>query len=230
MEIEQNIRLAVDAVVFGYQKDQLYILLVEQRYGPNQGKWVLPGGFVKNDEPLVEAVRRELMEEAGIQVNYLEQLHTFGDEIHRDPRFRVVSVAYFALVNPANFILKADTDAVDAKWFDIQNVPSVGYDHASIIQKGKERLIAHLSRQPIGFDLLDEEFPFSDLENLYMCILGRQIDRRNFRKKILSFGILDETDKFYKNIHGRPGKLFKFNRLKYSQLEKKGFHFEIDFV
>ena len=229
--INQNIKIAVDAIVFGYEKGTLYVLVVKQRFGKLADRWVLPGGFIKNDEPLLAAVERELKEEAGIMVNYLEQLGTFGDDINRDDRFRVVSVAYFALVNPQNFILKADTDAKDAKWFPLNQLPQLGYDHNEMVKLAHQRLKSKLTYQPIGFDLLDHKFLFSDLENLYCSILERDIDRRNFRKKILSFGIVKETGKLVKiGASGRPGKLFVFDKPKYNQLLKENFQFDIRFA
>ena len=226
----QNIKIAVDAVVFGYDKEQLLILLINQKFGQFAGRWVLPGGFVLNEEGLTDAVTRELKEEAGITVNFLEQLFTFGDDIHRDPRARVVSVAYLALVNPSGLQLEANTDAQDVRWFPIDQIPDLPFDHAQIIKVGKTRLKSKLHDHPIGFDLLDKEFPFSDLENLYKVILERKIDRRNFRKKILSFGILTETNRVQRVGSGRPAKLFKFNRKKYKELEKTGIHFEIKYA
>ncbi|MNK29932.1 bifunctional nicotinamide mononucleotide adenylyltransferase/ADP-ribose pyrophosphatase [compost metagenome] len=229
--INQNIKIAVDAIVFGYEKNVLYVLAVQQKYGVFKDRWVLPGGFIKDDESLIDAVKRELQEEAGIRVNYLEQLSTFGDEVNRDSRGRVISVAYFALVNPQNFMLKADTDAKDARWFPVDEVPVLGYDHNEMVKLAHKRLKAKLTYQPIGFDLLDDEFLFSDLENLYCSILERDIDRRNFRKKILSFGIITETDRMVKtSSSGRPGKLFKFDKAKYDQLLQEDFQFEIKFA
>jgi 8-oxo-dGTP diphosphatase len=230
MNIPQNIKIAVDAIVFGCQENVLYVLLVKQKYGLLKDSWVLPGGFVLNEESLQDAVKRELQEEAGISVNYLEQLYTFGDDVQRDPRFRVVSVAYFALVNSQKLQLTADTDAEDAQWFPIDKIPVLGFDHANIIAAAKERLKNKLKYQPIGFDLLEDEFPFSDLENLYTTILAQEIDRRNFRKKILSFGILEEINKLSKHNSGRPAKLFRFNKLKYNELAQNGFLFEIYFA
>jgi len=229
--IDQNIKISVDAIVFGYEKGTLYVLAVQQRFGKLADRWVLPGGFILNDEPLIKAVERELREEAGITVNYLEQLATFGDNVKRDERFRVISVAYFALVNPKNFVLKADTDAKDAKWFDVAQLPALGFDHNEMVKLAHQRLKSKLTYQPIGFDLLDHEFLFSDLENLYCSILERDIDRRNFRKKILSFGIVTETDKVVKiGSSGRPGKLFTFDKIKYNQLLKENFQFDIRFA
>ncbi len=227
---QQNIRIAVDAIVFGYSHHQLHVLLVRQKYGLTQGQWALVGGFVRDEESLQTAVERELREETGLTVNYLEQLYTFGDDIHRDPRMRVVSVAYFALVNSTELRPQADTDAEEAHWFPIDQLPTLAYDHAHILEVALQRLKNKLTYQPIGFDLLPEYFLFSDLENLYCSILQREIDRRNFRKKILGFGFLEETNRIYKKNAGRPAKFFRFNKLKYNQLQKQGFLFEINFA
>ena len=229
MEPKQNIKIAVDAIVFGYTSNRLNVLLIKQKFGALKNQWALVGGFVKDDETLNEAVNRELQEEAGIKVNYLEQLYTFGDDINRDPRFRVISVAYFALVNSTELVLRADTDAEDAKWFSIHELPNLAFDHKFILETAQKRLQSKLTYQPIGFDLLPKAFLFSELENLYCTILEKEIDRRNFRKKILSFGILAETGEFGDRKNGRPAKLFKFNKLKYNKLVKEGFLFDINF-
>lgn len=230
MGVNQNIKLAVDAVVFSYEKNQLSVLLVKQKYGMYKDNWVLPGGLVLDDEPLKNAVKRELKEEAGIHVDYMEQLFTYGDDVIRDKRGRVVSVAYLALVNPDGMQLEASTDALEAKWYKVEEVPILAFDHNQIVKDGLERLRNKIHYQPIGFDLLPNLFPFSALENLYKTISGKDIDRRNFRKKILSFGILEETDKIHQEGSGRPGKLFKFNTSKYDDLVKHGFHFEIKYA
>ncbi|HLP95506.1 MAG TPA: NUDIX domain-containing protein [Saprospiraceae bacterium] len=227
---EQNIKVAVDAIVFGYNHNQLHVLLVRQKYGPMQGRWVLVGGFLQNGESLQSAMERELQEETGLSIKYLEQLYTFGDDVHRDPRAQVISVAYFALVNNTDLIPRADTDAEEALWFPMNQLPQLGYDHDQILQMALKRLQAKLTYQPIGFDLLPELFLFSDLENLYCSILGREIDRRNFRKKVLSFGFVEETELIAQKGAGRPAKYFRFNKLKYNQLEKEGMAFEIQFA
>jgi 8-oxo-dGTP diphosphatase len=226
----QNIRVAVDAIVFGYQYNQLYVLLIQQKFGTQESYWALPGGLVKNEESLQDAVKRELKEETNVTVTYFEQLFTFGDDVNRDPRNRVISVAYFALVDPSKLTIKADSDAEHAQWFKINEVPTLAFDHNSILKKAIERLKAKLTYEPVGFDLLPKEFLFSELENLYCTILEKEIDRRNFRKKILSFEIIEETEQFGSSKSGRPAKLFKFNKLKYNELTKKGFHFEIKFA
>jgi 8-oxo-dGTP diphosphatase len=230
MEIVQNIKVAVDAIVFGYAHNQLHVLLIKQKFGELKNQWALVGGFVKDSETLHNAVNRELQEETGIQVNYLEQLFTFGDNIHRDPRFRAISVAYFALVNSTTLTPTPNTDAEEAQWFSIKNLPPLAFDHQEIIEMAYKRLQNKLTYQPIGFDLLPKEFLFSDLENLYCTILEKEIDRRNFRKKILSFGVIEETELFASKKSGRPAKLFKFNNQKYNDLMKDGFLFEIKFA
>lgn len=230
MSPAQNIHVAVDAVVFGYEsKKNLSVLLIKRGAEPFQNSWALPGGLVLEDESLEAAVKRELKEETSVKIDYLEQLYTFGKP-GRDPRNRVVSVSYFGLVRPRNFQIQADTDADDAQWFPIDDLPKLAFDHQKIFDTAKKRLQAKLQYQPIGFDLLSKEFPFSDLEHLYTTILENNIDRRNFRKKILSFGIVEETDKISQKGSGRPAKLFRFNKAKYDQLEKEGFHFEIKIV
>lgn len=230
MTEKQNIRVAVDAIVFGYQNNGLYVLLIQQKFGTRESYWALPGGLVKNDESLQDAVKRELKEETNITVNYFEQLYTFGDDIFRDSRNRVISVAYFALVDSSKLKIKADSDAENVQWFKINEIPTLAFDHNIILAKAIERLRAKLTYEPIGFDLLPKEFLFSELENLYCTILEKEIDRRNFRKKILSFEIIEETDHFSPLKSGRPAKLFRFNKMKYSKLTNKGFHFEIKFA
>lgn len=226
----QNIKIAVDAVVFGYQNNTLHVLLIQQKFGSQNTYWALPGGLVKEDESLIDAVKRELKEETNVDVNYLEQLYTFGDDITRDTRNRVISVAYMALVDPSKLSLKADTDADEVSWVPVSKIPILAFDHNEIVNKGLERLKAKLTYQPVGFDLLPHEFLFSELENLYATILQKEIDRRNFRKKMLSFDILEETDTIVIQKAGRPAKLFRFNTTKYNQLVDEGFHFEIKFA
>ena len=228
--MNQNIKVAVDAVVFGYKDNELKVVLIQQKFGTNQNFWALPGGLVNENETLLDAVKRELKEETNLTVNYLEQLYTFGDDIKRDSRNRVISVAYFALIDPTGLEIKADTDAENVHWFSIKQIPNLAFDHNQIIGLAFARLNSKLSYQPIGFDLLPKYFLFSELENLYCSILEKEIDRRNFRKKILSFGIIEETSKLSHQKSGRPAKLFVFNQEKYTQLNKEGFHFEIKFA
>jgi 8-oxo-dGTP diphosphatase len=224
--MSSQIHVAVDAVVFGYADKQLKLLLIRRNIAPFEGEWALPGGLVLPDESLEAAVARELREETGLEINYLEQLYTFGRP-DRDPRNRVVSVAYFALVNPNQFQLAAATDASEAQWFPVRRLPALAFDHAEIVQYAHQRLRNKLTYEPIGLNLLDPEFRFSDLENLYETILERKFERRNFRKKFLGFDILEETSILHSGKKGRPGTLFRFNVEKYKSLKARGMVFEI---
>lgn len=227
--MKQDISLTVDAVVFGYAKTEgVSVLLVKRKYEPFKNTWALPGGFVLEKESLEEAVARELKEETGVEVNYLEQLYSFGNP-ERDPRKRIVSIAYFGLVNSSTYKeLTAGTDADEAQWFNITQLPPLAFDHADIIALATGRLRAKIQYQPVGFELLDKKFSFADLEKLYIALLGREIDRRNFRKKILSFDFLEKLPELTKpEGQGRPSNMFRFNKKRYDQLTKKGFFFEI---
>lgn len=229
MNWTQNIEVTVDAIVFGYSKEKgVSILLIKRKYDPFKGSWAIPGGFVLEEESLEVAVARELQEETGVKINYLEQLYTFGKP-NRDPRKRIISVAYFGLVKSTQFEkLHATTDAEEAEWFNFKQLPVLAFDHQKILNLAIERLRGKMVYQPIGFELLDKKFPFSDLEHLYSTLLDRPIDRRNFRKKVMSLGILDELkEKAKSSGSGRPGNLFQFNKETYFQLLKDGMHFEI---
>ena len=224
--MNNKINLTVDAVVFGYEAGTISILLIKRKYEPFKGEWAIPGGFVLDKESLEEAVERELKEETGVEINYLEQLYTFGNP-ERDPRSRVVSVAYFGLIKPSAFNIVASTDAEEVKWFNIIDLPTLSIDHDEIVKLAIKRLQGKITYEPIGFELLDNKFPFSDLEKLYTTLLGRPIDRRNFRKKILKLNILDELDEKVSKGSGRPANLFKFNDKRYFKLKKDGIIFEI---
>lgn len=227
--MDNEIKVAVDAVIFGFCKESgINILLIKRKYPPFINSWALPGGFILNNESLEDAVSRELREETGITINYLEQLYTFGSP-KRDPRSRIISVAYFGLVNSNKYKkLKANTDAVDAKWINLNNLSNLGFDHEDIIKKAVERLRNKIQYEPIGFELLEKQFAFSDLENLYSKLLNKKIDRRNFKKKIMSFGVIIESKNYApKKGAGRPGKLYSFDKKQYHKLKKKGIYFEI---
>lgn len=228
MAVNQDIKVSVDAVVFGYNSSEgLSLLLIKRKINPFKGIWALPGGLVKDEESLEEAVERELIEETGVSISYLEQLYTFGTP-ERDPRNRVISVAYYGLVRPDAFEIKADTDASDVAWFDVRKLPELAFDHHQIIQTALKRLQGKIIYEPIGFELLDKKFPFSDLEKLYQTVLNRPIDRRNFKKKVIKYGFLEETkEKQQLKGAGRPGNLFQFNEKKYFQLKKDGINFEL---
>lgn len=224
----QNIKVSVDAVVFGYTAQEgLSILLVKRGIPPYKGVWALPGGLVHDDESLEHAVERELQEETGVSINYLEQLYSFGAP-KRDPRNRVISVAYYGLVKPSTFKLKADTDVSEAAWFNTHALPKLAFDHHDIIDKAIERLQGKIVYEPIGFELLEPKFPFSELEKLYSTVLGKPIDRRNFKKKVMKYGFIIETKEKQKlKGAGRPGNLYRFDEKRYFQLKQSGVNFEL---
>lgn len=222
-----RIDLTVDAVVFGYDpNDGISVLLIKRKYEPFKDHWAIPGGFVEKGESLEHAVQRELEEETGVVVNYLEQLYTFGDP-DRDPRKRVVTVAFYGLVKPETFTLHAADDATDVEWFNVNQLPELAFDHAKILDMALFRLRNKISYEPVGFELLDEKFPFSELHKLYETLYGTAIDRRNFKKKFLKLGILKEHNEKSSNGQGRPGALYSFDKKEYFKLKEQGIVFEI---
>ncbi|MEL6674112.1 MAG: NUDIX domain-containing protein [Bacteroidota bacterium] len=225
---QPHILLAVDAVVLGYNPGrECSVLLIRRKYPPFQGQWALPGGFVEEGESIEVAVERELAEETGVHIHYLEQLFTFGNP-DRDPRRRVVSIAYFALVKPSAFQVQAASDASEAAWFSIKHLPPLAFDHADILDKGLERVRNKITYEPIGFELLEEKFTFVELQHLYETLLDRKIDRRNFQKKLLSLGILEELEEHRKHQgSGRPAKLYRFNPEQYAREKEKVIMYEI---
>lgn len=218
--------LTVDCVVFGYDDAELKVLLIQRNLPPFQGKWALPGGFVRVEETLDEAARRELSEETGLTKLFLEQLYTFGD-IDRDPRERVVSVGYYALVKLMDHRVKAATDAQDAAWFEVKKLPPVAFDHRKIFEAALARLKGKVRYEPIGFELLPPKFTLSQLQHLYETVLERALDKRNFRKKILSMDLLIQLDEYHTGVAHRSPRLYRFDEKKYKMLKKAQFNFEI---
>jgi 8-oxo-dGTP diphosphatase len=218
--------LTVDCVVFGCDGGELQILLIRRGLEPFKDKWALPGGFVRVEETLDDAARRELAEETGLQGVFLEQLYTFGT-VNRDPRERVVSVAYYALTKPTDHTTAAATDAAEAKWFPVSAIPLLAFDHAAILDIALTRLRGKLTYQPIGFELLPLKFTLTQLQRLYEAVLGTEIDKRNFRKKVLSYELLIPLKEKHRDGAHRPAQLFRFDPVKYERLKKKGFLFEI---
>ena len=218
--------LTVDCVVFGFDAGELKVLLIQRALAPFKGHWSLPGGFVHVDETLDDAARRELAEETGLQHVFLEQLYTFG-AVKRDPRERVVSVAHFALVKLSDHAAKAATDAAEAAWFKISALPRLAFDHADMVAAALTRLQGKVRYQPIGFELLPPKFTLSELQHLYEAILATELDKRNFRKKVLGFGLLVPLKETQMTGRHRPAQLFRFAADKYEKLKQRGFHFEL---
>lgn len=218
--------LTVDVVVFALDEQDLKVMLIERDLPPFSGGWALPGGFVHVDETLEEAARRELREETGLHDIYLEQLYTFG-AVDRDPRERVVSVAYYALVNLAGHEVAASTDARNAAWFALADLPRLAFDHDAILAAAHERLRAKVRYQPIGFELLPERFTLRQLQHLYEVILDRELDKRNFRKRVLAMSIVKETNEIETDVAHRAARLYRFDKKQYDRLTRRGFNFEI---
>jgi 8-oxo-dGTP diphosphatase len=217
--------LTVDCVVFGFDEGELKVMLIQRDLPPFEGKWALPGGFVRVDETLDDAARRELEEETGISKVFLEQLYTVGD-LDRDPRERVVSVAYYALVKLSDYRIQPTTDARNAAWFGVSDIPRLAFDHDKILALALQRLQGKVRYQPIGFELLPPKFTLSQLQHLYETVLEQKFDKRNFRKKILSMGLLIELDEIEQDVAHRAARLYQFDERKYQQLKKRGFNFE----
>lgn len=218
--------LTVDCVVFGFDEGELEVLLIERGLEPFKGRWALPGGFVRVEETVDAAARRELQEEAGLSNVYLEQLYTFG-AVDRDPRERVVSVAYYALVKLSDHAARASTDAANARWFPVSQAPRLAFDHGEILAAAITRLRGKVRYQPIGFELLPRKFTLSQLQHLYEAVLEARLDKRNFRKKVLGFDLLLPLEETLQAGRHRPARLFRFDQRKYEQLRKKGFNFEL---
>ncbi|MEM9914951.1 MAG: NUDIX domain-containing protein [Planctomycetota bacterium] len=218
--------LTTDCVVFGLDEEELMVLLIQRAAPPFKNQWAFPGGFVEVGESIEDGARRELAEETGLQKAYLEQLYNFGDP-DRDPREHVVSVAYYALVNLNDHRVQAATDAADAAWFAVDDVPPLAFDHARILKVALERLRGKLRYQPIGFELLPGKFPLRKLQHLYETVLGRSLDKRNFRKKILSMGVLKELTEVERDVSHRAARLYRFDKKNYQKKIKQGFNFEL---
>ena len=216
--------VAVDCVVFGLDQTELKVLLIQRRLEPFQHAWALPGGFVRLDETLDAAARRELAEEAGVTDVYLEQLYTFG-ELDRDPRDRVITVAYYALAKLSDHRIRAATDAMGVGWFGLDDLPKLAFDHTEIVTRAQDRLRGKVRYAPIGFELLPPRFSLTQLQRLYEIVLGTDLDKRNFRKKILAMDLLIETDEVEQGVRHRAARLYRFDRRKYERLTRQGFEF-----
>jgi 8-oxo-dGTP diphosphatase len=218
--------LATDCAVFGFDGVQLQLLLIQREKEPFAGEWALPGGFVFDDETAEESAARILHEKTDISDLYIEQLKSYS-ALDRDPRQRVVAIAYFALVNSSQFTVMAGRNTINVKWFPMGALPKLAFDHEQIAEDAFTRLRGKIRYQPIGFQLLDELFTLSQLQQLYEAILGQTIDKRNFRKKILETGLLMQTDQKEQNVPRRAAAYYRFDRNKYAELTVSGFNFEL---
>ena len=201
--------LTVDIVIFTLRENRLQVLLIRRLNEPYAGSWALPGGFVQMNESLEDAASRELNEETGITEAYLEQLYTFGDPL-RDPRGRVVSVAYFALIRTdAAVRTEGGSDASQARWFRADELPALSFDHDEIVAYALRRLRYKLEYTAVGFELLPEDFTLTEIQHTYEIILGEALDKRNFRRRMLASGIIEATQ-LKKGGEGRPARLYRY--------------------
>jgi len=218
--------VTIDCVVFGYDGEVVSLLLINRKEEPFKNAWTLPGGFLYMEETPEDTALRILKDKTGLTNLFLEQLYTFGN-LSRDPRGRVLSVAYYTLVNPRLFKLVAGDAASDVQWFPIANIPATGFDHKEIIHAALQRLKAKVTYQPIGFELLEKKFTLTELQFLYEAILQRPIDKRNFRKRMLESKVIKATGEKRTGLKNRAPELFGFDERQYKKLVKEGYQFKI---
>lgn len=203
--------VTVDVVVFTLQDHELHVLLVKRKHWPYEGHWALPGGFINMNESIEQAARRELEEETGVRDIYLEQLYTFG-EPRRDPRTRVISIAYIALVSADKQTLRVSDESIDVRWFSVQRLPGpLAFDHDLILATGLDRLRSKLEYTTLAFQLLPEVFSILELKYIYEQILGEELDKGNFYRKIKDANVLEDTG-MRREGRGRPTTLYRFQR------------------
>jgi 8-oxo-dGTP diphosphatase len=215
-----HILVALDCIIFGFDGENLKLLLIKRDFEPEKGKWSLMGGFMKRDESLDDAAARILYTLTGLRNIYLEQIYTFGD-VYRDPVERTVSVAYFALID----IHKHDTELVEkysAHWFPMDSIPDLIFDHKEMVEKAKMHLRYKASHRPVGFELLPEKFTLPELQQLYENIYGTSLDKRNFRRRLLAMNILINTKEKQKKYSKKGAYLYTFDRKKYQEKTMHG--------
>lgn len=219
--------VAVDSIIFGFNENdvELKVLLLKRNFEPEKGKWSLMGGFVSPEESLDEAAERIVSQLTGLNHVYMEQLFAFGD-VSRDAGGRIISVAYFSLIK----INEHDTKLVKdhgAFWIPLSELPQLIFDHSEMVEKALRKLRIRARTQPIGFELLPEKFTIPQLQRLYEAIYQLPFDKRNFRRKLLSMGLLEKMDEKEKETSKKGAFYYKFNQKKYEELIRKGFNFEL---
>ncbi len=218
--------VSVDTVIFGFEGRSLRVLLVQRGVEPYNGMWALPGDMAQAAENLDQAAERILSELTGVSQVYLEQVSSFGDP-DRHPAGRVVTVAYYSLIGTRDHPVAPKGWAQEARYFDIDSIPELAFDHKQILSSCMERLRERVRTRPVGFELLPTVFSLSDLQHLYESVLGEPLDKRNFRKKILSMGIVNDTGERQDNVSHRPAKLYRFDEERYELLRRQGFSFAV---
>lgn len=215
--------VTTDCVIFGFDGHELKVLLIERGIEPYKGRWAFPGGFLNMDESAEEGARRELKEETGFKAAYIRQFHTFS-AVDRDPRERVISVAFYALCKIDEVV--GGDDAAKAQWFSLDDVPQLAFDHDQILRMAERELRKQIHFEPIGFELLPKKFTMKSLQQLYEAILNIKFDRRNFYNKMLHLGLLTQLDETEKTSNKKPAYLYQFNPEMYEEMKKKGFRLE----
>lgn len=218
--------LSIDCVIFGFENNELEILLIKRGVNPFTGQWALPGGFILKEEELDEGARRILFETTGVENIFMEQVAAFGG-LHRYPDRRVFTIGYFALISPENYDLHPGIDTKDVKWVKMENIPQLPFDHNQIIDSALRKLRARVRTKPIGFELLPEKFTLPQLQTLYEEVLGRKLDKRNFRKKIQKMDLLKKLDEKENSSVGRAAFLYKFDQVAYHKFRDQGFVFDL---
>lgn len=208
--------LSVDCVIFGYKEGKLQVALIERKNEPFKGKWAIPGGFVEGDETVEEAAARELQEETGLSKIYLQQFQVFS-EPNRDPRGRVITVAFFALIDAEKCELVASADASKAVWWPIDNLPDLSFDHDIIFTTALKALRIAIKNQPLAFELLPKKFTLTQLQKLYEEVFSQSIDKRNFRKKVAKMDFIQGTGEVTKGAKHRPAMLYVFRKREYAK-------------
>ncbi len=202
--------VTADIVIFTIQNNELKVLLIKRKLNPFKDKWAIPGGFVRINESLEDAAKRELEEETGVKDVYLEQLYSFGDP-ERDPRGRVITIAYMALINSEQIKLRAATDASDAQWFSVKKIPVLAFDHKKILEYSLKRLKWKFEYTAVAFSLLPKKFAISEIQKIYEIVFNKQFDKRNFAKKLISLDILKEEG-INTNVPYRPPMLYSLKK------------------
>ena len=215
-----RIVVAVDSIIFGFDRENLKLLLIKRGFEPQKGKWSLMGGFLKRDESLNDAAKRVLYKLTGLKEVYLEQLYGFG-KLNRDPVERTISIAFYALIN-TDKNGKELMERYDAKWFPINDYPDLIFDHNEMVEAAKARLKYKASHQPVGFELLPQRFTLPELQNLYEAIYQTPLDKRNFRRRILSTGVLKKTNEKQKQYSKKGAYLYEFDKEKYEEKRMNG--------
>ena len=218
--------LSIDCLIFGFKDGQLDVLLVKHADGISKGKWALPGGWIKYNESVNEAANRLLHSLTGVSNIYLEQLGCFG-EVMRYPVERVITIAYYALVNAENYSLSPGFTASDVQWCKLHDLPKLPYDHNEIFQTGFKHLKHKVRHEPIGFNLLPKKFTLHHIQELYEAILETELDKPNFRRKLLKMNLLVPCHEKQEDVSHRAASLYRFDKKVYDKLAEKGLTFEL---